>query len=113
MRLIDADLLLEEIKELHIAILGNPNQTVVGNEYKKSISRLIDEQPTVGLDGKTQIEHKVIQNVFNISSEGKSQRSCSAETFKQFVFDIAVEVEQKSKEEIRDRLLDLVHCFYT
>ena len=31
-------------------ITGNPNQIAVGNEYKKSFSRMIDEQPTIELD---------------------------------------------------------------
>lgn len=52
MRLIDADLLKEEIKELYIMVTGNPNQITVGNEYKKSFSRMIDEQPTVELNNE-------------------------------------------------------------
>lgn len=46
MRLIDADKLDEEIRELSVMITGKPNQITAGNEYKRSISRIIDEQPT-------------------------------------------------------------------
>lgn len=44
MRLIDADILAEEIKSLKISIAGNP---ATWDEAKADILQVIDEQPTV------------------------------------------------------------------
>lgn len=46
MRLIDADLLDNEIMNLFIFITGNPKQSTVVNECKSTFRRIIDEQPT-------------------------------------------------------------------
>lgn len=48
MRLIDADRLLEEINDFSMRITGNANAMAltVMNETKKSIVKMIDEQPT-------------------------------------------------------------------
>lgn len=48
MRLIDADALDEEVMHLFIAITGNPKQTTVVNECKRSFRQMIEDQPTVG-----------------------------------------------------------------
>lgn len=48
MRLIDADALDEEVMYLLIAITGNPKQTTVVNECKRSFRQMIEDQPTVG-----------------------------------------------------------------
>lgn len=47
MRLIDADLLDEEVMHLFITITGKPKQHTVVNECKSSFRRMIEEQPTV------------------------------------------------------------------
>lgn len=47
MRLIDADLLDEEVMHLFITITGNQKQHTVVNECKSSFRRMIEEQPTV------------------------------------------------------------------
>lgn len=47
MRLIDADMLDEEVMHLFIAITGTPKQSTVVNECKKSFRKMIDEQPTI------------------------------------------------------------------
>ena len=48
-RLIDADKLDEEVMHLFIAITGNPKQSIIVDECKKSFRNIIDEQPTVEL----------------------------------------------------------------
>ena len=45
-RLIDVDLLDEEVMHLFISITGNPKQSTVVNECKSTFRRIIDEQPT-------------------------------------------------------------------
>ena len=47
MRLIDGDMLDEEVMHLFIAITGTPKQSTVVNECKKSFRKMIDEQPTI------------------------------------------------------------------
>ena len=47
MRLIDADMLDEEVMHLFITITGTPKQSTVVNECKKSFRKMIDEQPTI------------------------------------------------------------------
>lgn len=76
MRLIDADLLKEEIKELYIMVTGNPNQIAVGNEYKKSFRRIINEQPTIELDNEMLkflqgewVGCEIVQKALNMSFE--------------------------------------------
>ena len=46
-RLIDADILDDEVMHLFISITGNPKQHTVANECKSSFRRMIEEQPTV------------------------------------------------------------------
>ncbi len=48
MRLIDADLLLEELNSFSMRITGSTNAMalMVMAETKKSIAKMIDEQPT-------------------------------------------------------------------
>lgn len=46
-RLIDADILDDEVMHLFISITGNPKQHTVVNECKSSFRRMIEEQPTV------------------------------------------------------------------
>lgn len=48
MRMIDADVLDDEVMHLFIAITGNPKQSTVVDECKKSFRDMIDAQPTVG-----------------------------------------------------------------
>lgn len=48
-RLIDADKLDEEVMHLFITITGNPKQSIVVDECKKSFRNMIDEQPTAEL----------------------------------------------------------------
>ena len=48
MRLIDADALDEEVMHLFITITGNPKQSTVVNECKKSFRDMIEVQPTAG-----------------------------------------------------------------
>lgn len=48
-RLIDADKLDEEAMHLFIAITGNPKQSTVVNECKKTFRNMIDEQPTADI----------------------------------------------------------------
>lgn len=48
-RLIDADKLDEEVMHLFITITGNPKQSIIVDECKKSFRNMIDEQPTVEL----------------------------------------------------------------
>lgn len=47
MRLIDADLLDEEIMYWSMAITGNPKSTTIINECKSSFRRMIEDQPTI------------------------------------------------------------------
>lgn len=47
MRLIDADLLDEEIANFFVCITGTPKQHTVVNECKSSFRKMIEEQPTV------------------------------------------------------------------
>lgn len=47
MRLIDADLLEDEVMHLFICITGNPKQHTVVNSCKESFRNMIEEQPTV------------------------------------------------------------------
>lgn len=93
MRLIDADKLDEEIRELSVMITGKPNQITVGNEYKRSISRIIDEQPTAfdkekvieKLNGETEIivndpifggRYIKKNRAIEIIEEGGKEREC-------------------------------------
>lgn len=46
-RLIDADILDNNVMHLFISITGNPKQHTVVNECKSSFRRMIEEQPTV------------------------------------------------------------------
>ena len=46
-RLIDADILDDEVMHLFISITGNPKQHTVANECKSLFRRIIEEQPTV------------------------------------------------------------------
>ncbi len=46
-RLIDADVLDEEVRNFFLAITGNPKQATVVRECKESFRKMIDEQPTV------------------------------------------------------------------
>lgn len=46
-RLIDADVLDEEVRNFFLAITGNPKQATVVRECKESFRRMVDEQPTV------------------------------------------------------------------
>lgn len=46
-RLIDADILDNEVMHLFIAITGNPKQHTVVNECKSSFRNMIEKQPTV------------------------------------------------------------------
>lgn len=48
MRLIDADVLDEEVANFFLAITGNPKQATVVRECKKSFQRMIEEQSTCG-----------------------------------------------------------------
>lgn len=45
-RLIDADVLDEEVRNFLLAITGNPKQATVVRECKESFRKMIDEQPT-------------------------------------------------------------------
>ena len=47
MRLIDADDLDYEVMQFFMTITGNPKQSTVVNECKRSFRNMIDEQPTV------------------------------------------------------------------
>lgn len=55
-RLIDADKLDEEVMYLFIAITGNPKQSIVVDECKKSFRNMIDEQPTVELPENSEVD---------------------------------------------------------
>lgn len=46
-RLIDANVLDNEVANFFLTITGNPKQTTVVRECKESFRRMIDEQPTV------------------------------------------------------------------
>lgn len=46
MRLINADVLQEELENFFLVITGNPKQATVVRECKRSFARMIDEQPT-------------------------------------------------------------------
>ena len=46
-RLIDADVLDEEVRNFFLTITGEPKQATVVRECKESFRRMIDEQPTV------------------------------------------------------------------
>ena len=47
MRLIDADILDDDVMHLFISITGNPKQHTVVNECRSSFRRMIEEQPPV------------------------------------------------------------------
>ena len=47
MRLINADALDYEVMHFFMTITGNPKQSTVVNECKRSFRNMIDEQPTV------------------------------------------------------------------
>lgn len=49
-RLIDANALDDEVMKFFLTMTGNPKQTTVVRECKKSFRRIIDEQPTVYAD---------------------------------------------------------------
>lgn len=67
MRLIDADLLLEELNRFYMRITGSANAMALMemDETKKSIAKMVDEQPTAydvdkvvnRLEEKTYYEH--------------------------------------------------------
>lgn len=46
-RLIDANVLDEEVRNFFLTIIGDPSQAMVVKECKESFRRIIDEQPTV------------------------------------------------------------------
>ena len=46
-RLIDANVLDEEVRKFFLAITGNPKQATVVRKCKESFRRMIDEQKTV------------------------------------------------------------------
>ena len=52
MRLINADALDYEVMHFFMAITGNPKQSAVVNECKRSFRNMIDEQPTVEVEPK-------------------------------------------------------------
>ena len=59
-RLIDANVLDNEVANFFLTITGNPKQTTVVRECKESFRRMIDEQPTVyANDGWIPVEKKL------------------------------------------------------
>ena len=59
-RLIDADVLDEEVRNFFLAITGEPKQATVVRECKESFRRIIDEQPTVYVsDGWIPVEERL------------------------------------------------------
>lgn len=46
MRLIDADVLIDEIENFYLMITGSPKPITVVRECKKSIEEIVDMQPT-------------------------------------------------------------------
>ena len=49
-RLIDANMLDEEVMNFFLAITGNPKQSTIVRECKEAFRKMIDEQPTVCTD---------------------------------------------------------------
>lgn len=73
MRLVDADLLDEEVMYWFMCMTGNPKPTTVVNECRSSFRNMIDEQPTA-----YNVE-AVVENVYEIGRRFCNSVKCNKE----------------------------------
>lgn len=69
MRLIDANMLDEEVMHLFIAITGTPKQSTVVNECKKSFRKMIDEQPTIDVPDTNAVKRTNYDKIRSMTDE--------------------------------------------
>lgn len=73
MRLVDADLLDEEVMYWFMCMTGNPKPTTVVNECKSSFRNMIDEQPTVDAVPVEEIKLHIAKLKDNMEKYGSNQ----------------------------------------